>query len=59
MLTIRALVAVGQTSLGFDDVFEDLGLEALDVPTSNSYGVELCGNSSDNFVLGGWVGYTN
>jgi len=37
-----ALVAVGQTSLGFDDFLWDLGLEALDVPTSsNSYGVEL------------------
>jgi hypothetical protein len=45
----------------FDDAFfEDLGLEALDVPTSsNSYGVELSWQLSDNFVLGGWVGYTN
>jgi len=45
----------------FDDVFfQDLGLEALDVPTSsNSYGVELSWQLSDNFVLGGWVGYTN
>jgi len=45
----------------FDDAFfQDLGLEALDVPTSsNSYGVELSWQLSDNFVLGGWVGYTN
>lgn len=52
----------GRTSFAsFDDVFfEDLGLEALDVPTSsNSYGVELSWQLSDNFVLGGWVGYTN
>ena len=45
----------------FDDVFfEDLGISAVDVPTSsNSYGVELSWRVSDNFVLGGWVGYTN
>ncbi len=52
----------GRTNFSqFDDVFfEDLGLEALDVPTSsNSYGVELSWQLSDNFVLGGWVGYTN
>lgn len=30
------------------------------MPTSsNSYGVELSWQLSDNFVLGGWVGYTN
>jgi hypothetical protein len=52
----------GRTNFSrFDDTFfGDLGLEALDVPTSsNSYGVELSWQLSDNFVLGGWVGYTN
>lgn len=40
--------------------FEDLGLEALDVPTSsNSYRLELSWQLSDNFVLKGWVGDTN
>jgi hypothetical protein len=35
--------------LGFD----------LDIPiTSNSYGIELSWQIADNFVLGGWVGYT-
>jgi hypothetical protein len=45
----------------FDDVFfEDLGITAVDVPiSSNSYGVELSWQLSDNLILGGWVGYTN
>lgn len=45
----------------FDDTFfEDLGIPAVDVPTSsNSYGVEVSWQLSDRFVLGGWVGYTN
>jgi hypothetical protein len=45
----------------FDDTFfEEIGTPAVDVPTSsNSYGVELSWQVSDNFVLGGWVGYTN
>lgn len=45
----------------FDDAFfEELGIPAVDVPTSsNSYGIELSWRLSDNFVLGGWVGYTN
>jgi len=47
----------GRTNFArFDDVFFDLGLEALDVPTSsNSYGVEL--NSA--ITLSWEVGYTN
>lgn len=45
----------------FDDAFfEEIGIPAVNVPTSsNSYGVELSWQLSDNFVLGGWVGYTN
>ncbi len=52
----------GRTSFArFDDTFfGDLGITAVDVPTSsNSYGVELSWQLSDRFVLGGWVGYTN
>ncbi|MES1023964.1 iron uptake porin [Gloeocapsa sp. BRSZ] len=45
----------------FDDAFfENLNLEPVDVPTvSNSYGVQLSWQISNNFVLGGWAGYTN
>jgi hypothetical protein len=43
-----------------DEFFDEIDLPAVDVPTSsNSYGVELSWQLSDNFVLGGWVGYTN
>ncbi|MUL37631.1 iron uptake porin [Gloeocapsopsis dulcis] len=45
----------------FDEAFfENLNLEPIDVPTvSNSYGVQLSWRISNNFVLGGWAGYTN
>jgi hypothetical protein len=45
----------------FDEAFfENLNLEPVDVPTiSNSYGLQLSWQISNNFVLGGWVGYTN
>ncbi|AFZ31074.1 cyanobacterial porin [Gloeocapsa sp. PCC 7428] len=45
----------------FDDAFfENLNLEPVEVPTvSNSYGVQLSWQISNNFVLGGWAGYTN
>lgn len=45
----------------FDDAFfENLNLEPIDVPTvSNSYGVQLSWQISNNIVLGGWAGYTN
>lgn len=45
----------------FDDAFfENLNLEPIEVPTvSNSYGVQLSWQISNNFVLGGWAGYTN
>ena len=43
-----------------DEFFDEIDLPGVDVPTSsNSYGVELSWQLSDNFVLGGWVGYTN
>jgi len=55
MQMIRVLVAANFSQ--FDDVFfEDL-LRRLDVPTP--YEWNYPGNSKDNFVLGGWVGYTN
>jgi len=45
----------------FDEAFfENLNLEPVDVPTiSNSYGLQLSWQISNNFVLGGWAGYTN
>jgi len=45
----------------FDDAFfENLNLDPVEVPTvSNSYGVQLSWQISNNFVLGGWAGYTN
>lgn len=42
-----------------DEFFGELEIPAVDVPTSsNAYGVELSWQLSDNFILGGWVGYT-
>ncbi len=52
----------GRTNFSrFDDAFfEEIDIPAFSVPTaSNSYGVELSWQLSDNFVLGGWAGYTN
>ncbi|PPS44301.1 iron uptake porin [Chroococcidiopsis sp. TS-821] len=45
----------------FDDAFfENLNLEPVEIPTvSNSYGVQLSWQISNNFVIGGWAGYTN
>lgn len=69
-LTIPAAAVPGIPPIAFNGTLGDflaqpefagipLGFD-LDIPiVSNSYGIELSWQLSNNFVLGGWVGYTN